>query len=123
MFKMKEEEQFSLKKLFPSMFFSSREMREDDNDDDEWMEEWMNGGVWGPKKGVFLFLLCIKFTRIMVITLLTLHLPLQQKKKFFFFNITRGAILVVSWAYKGKTLSDGEGSFIRLPSQLSSVNI
>lgn len=41
----------------------------------------------------------------------------------------KAQFLVVSWAYKGETLSDGEGSLLRLrwtftqPSQLSSVNI
>jgi hypothetical protein len=57
------------------------------------------------------FLPCIKFTRIMVITLLTLYLftphNITDSKRKVVVVMVGGTVLAVSWAYKGKTLSDG----------------
>ena len=156
---IKKKKKNNFRKLFllvDSFFDSSRYKKEEEDGDDNDYDEWVNeGGTWGTMR-VYIksekrsfspslysaqrkedsFLLCIKFTRIMVITLLTLYLTppppfllLRPRCRYICVRERKAQFLVVSWAFKGETLSDGEGSLLRLrwtftqPSQLSSVNI
>lgn len=133
----KKKKKNNFRKLFHLVYFfsfSSHLRKNKDDERNEWQEVFGDNenlyqekkefssspAQFNERKTVSFF--CIKFTRIMVITLLTL--PPSDSPSLFFHSqwcqscvrVRKAQFLVVSWAYKGETLRDGvdEGKFIKI---------